>query len=141
MTSIGLGEDGPTHQPVEHMAALRALPNLLVFRPADAVETAECSGWRSMAQSAAVGSCLVAPGAAASAFGRAGEHVRRGAYVLRDAEGVRDVTILATGSEVETAVVAAEKLAAEGVKAAVVSMPCWELFERQDAAYREAVLG
>ena len=139
--SIGLGEDGPTHQPVEHLASLRALPNLLVFRPADAVETAEC--WAAaLAEKAAPSALALSRQALPTLRADAPENLSaKGAYVLRDVDGARDVTILATGSEVELAVAAAEKLAADGVKAAVVSMPCWELFERQDAAYRKAVLG
>ena len=127
--SIGLGEDGPTHQPVETLASLRAIPNLNVYRPADAVETAEC--W------AVALECKTAP--SAIALTRQGvptvrtEHTdtnlsAKGAYVLRAAEGERQATILATGSEVGVAVVAQAQLAAEGVQVAVVSMPCWEAF-------------
>ncbi len=140
--SIGLGEDGPTHQPVEHMAALRAMPNLLVFRPADAVETAEA--WQvALAQKATPSLlALTRQGLPALRVEASAENLTaKGAYVLREADGPRDVTLLATGSEVEIAVNAAEKLAAVGVKAAVVSMPCWELFEAQSDDYRSAVLG
>ena len=141
--SIGLGEDGPTHQPVEHLASLRAMPNVHVFRPADAVETAEC--WAL--------ALMNATGPSVLALSRQGLPTMRdssaddmpsakGAYVLADAEGgARKVTLMATGSEVEIAVKAREALQAEGVPTAVVSMPCWELFEAQDAAYRESVLG
>ena len=140
--SIGLGEDGPTHQPIEHLAALRAMPNLLVLRPADAVETAEC--WLAALESHDGPSVLALTRQNLPALRT--EHVpenlcARGAYVLREPEGGRDATILATGSEVAIAVAAAESLAGSGVKAAVVSMPCFELFERQDPEYRAAVLG
>jgi transketolase len=140
--SIGLGEDGPTHQPVEHMAALRAMPNLLVFRPADAVETTEC--WQAaLAETSAPSALALTRQALPTLRLEAGDEnlSARGAYVLREAPGERDVTLLATGSEVELAVAAAEKLGDERVKAAVVSMPCWELFERQSDDYRRAVLG
>ena len=139
--SIGLGEDGPTHQPVEHVASLRAMPNMYVFRPCDVVETAEC--WE-----AALGLETTPSTIALSRQGlptlRTDAHENRsmkGGYVLREADGTRDITLLATGSEVEIAVAAADKLAEGGVKAAVVSMPCWELFDAQDAAYRADVLG
>ena len=139
--SIGLGEDGPTHQPVETIAALRAMPNLLTFRPADAVETAEC--WAAaLAETHAPSALALSRQALPNLRKDAGENLSaKGAYVLREVEGKRDVTLLATGSEVELAVAAAEQLAATGVKAAVVSMPCWALFERQSADYRKAVLG
>jgi transketolase len=140
--SIGLGEDGPTHQPVEHLATLRALPNLLTFRPADAVETAEA--WAAALAEKTTPSALALTRQALAALRTEASPenlTAKGAYVLREAEGERDVTLLATGSEVEIAVAAADLLAAQGVKAAVVSMPCWELFERQGEAYRRAVLG
>jgi transketolase len=139
--SIGLGEDGPTHQPVEHLAALRAIPNLLVFRPADAVETAECwelalknkTGPSAMALTRQnVPSLRVAAGENLSA---------KGAYVLFEATGKRKVTLLATGSEVSLAVEARAILEKDGVGTAVVSMPCWELFEAQSEDYRSSVLG
>ncbi len=140
--SIGLGEDGPTHQPVEHLAALRVMPNLLVFRPADAIETTEC--WQAALAATSAPSVLALSRQALPALRvNAGDEnlSAKGAYVLREAEGERDVTLLATGSEVELTVAAAEMLAREGVKAAVVSMPCWELFERQSDDYRRSVLG
>ncbi len=139
--SIGLGEDGPTHQPVEHLASLRAMPNLLVFRPCDPVETMECyeaaldnvTGPSLFSLSRQTLPTLrLAPGENKSA---------KGAYVLAEAEGKRQVTLIATGSEVEMAMKARALLAAKGVAAAVVSMPCCELFDRQDQAYRRAVLG
>jgi transketolase len=140
--SIGLGEDGPTHQPVEHLATLRALPNLLTFRPADAVETAEA--WAAALAEKATPSALALTRQALPALRTEASDenlTAKGAYVLRETDGERDVTLLATGSEVEIAVAAADLLATQGVKAAVVSMPCWELFERQGEPYRRAVLG
>jgi len=141
--SIGLGEDGPTHQPVEHLASLRAMPNLNVMRPADGVETAEC--WE----------LAVRPGDTPSILALTRQPVpnlrtahteenlcARGAYVLAETPGrARGVTILATGSEVGVAMEARKLLAADGIEAAVVSMPCWELFASQPVAYRDAVLG
>ena len=139
--SIGLGEDGPTHQPVEHLAALRAIPNLYLFRPADAVETAEC--WE-----LAVGSLKTPSALSLSRQNlptlRTSATVNlcaRGGYVLSEAEGARDVTLLATGSEVAIANDAAKALKEAGLKVAVVSLPCWELFDAQDAGYRASVLG
>jgi transketolase len=139
--SIGLGEDGPTHQPVEHLATLRALPNLYVFRPADAIETAEC--WEIALASPNTPSALSLSRQNLATLERpVSENLSaRGAYVLREPAGGRDVTLLATGSEVELALTAADQLAAKGIKAAVVSMPCWELFEAQTPNYRAGVLG
>jgi transketolase len=139
--SIGLGEDGPTHQPVEHLAALRAIPNLLVFRPADSVETAEC--WALALEQARSPSILALSRQGTPTLRRMGEENRsaHGAYVLLEASGERKATVFATGTEVALAVAARETLEAEGIWTAVVSMPCWELFERQDEAYRNAVLG
>ncbi|NKD54451.1 MULTISPECIES: transketolase [unclassified Haematospirillum] len=140
--SIGLGEDGPTHQPVEHLVSLRAMPNLLVFRPADIVETAEC--WQ-LALETTTGPSLLALSRQnlPCLRDRVDENQSaRGAYVLAEAaDGVRDVTLLATGSEVEIAMTARESLAGRGVRAAVVSMPCQELFDAQTAEYRRSVLG
>jgi transketolase len=139
--SIGLGEDGPTHQPVEHLAALRAIPNLAVFRPADGVETAEC--WE-LALAAGDRPSVLAltrqnvpnlrkePGENLSA---------RGGYVLREASGKRQATLIATGSEVGLAVAAADLLAKDGVRAAVVSLPSFELFRSQPESWRASVLG
>ncbi|CAG1016195.1 MAG: transketolase [Rhizobiaceae bacterium] len=140
--SIGLGEDGPTHQPIEHLAMLRATPNFRVFRPADIVETAEC--WE-CALSASGPSALILSRQALpmlrASHGSAPLSAR-GAYVLRETSGPRDITLLATGSEVEIAARAADMLAGQhGLRAAVVSMPCWELFEQQTEDYRRAVLG
>jgi transketolase len=139
--SIGLGEDGPTHQPVEHLAMLRATPNMLVFRPADAVETAE--SWEIALSQKSTPSVL--------ALSRQNlptvrtEHktknlTAQGGYVLAEAEGKRQAILLATGSEVAIAMAARDLLQAEGIGTRVVSMPCWELFEEQDEAYRRRVL-
>jgi transketolase len=140
--SIGLGEDGPTHQPVEHLAALRAVPHLFVFRPADAVETAEC--WALALVRDDGPSALVLTRQNVPPLRTTFEDVNRsarGAYVLAEAEGRRAVTLLATGSEVSLAIEARTRLQAFGVGCAVVSMPCWELFEQQDLTYRKDVLG
>ncbi|WP_456389114.1 transketolase [Profundibacter sp.] len=140
--SIGLGEDGPTHQPVETIASLRAMPNTWVFRPADVVETAE--SWQIAATSKTTPSvhCLSRQGLPCLRTKHTDANmVSRGAYVLRDTAGERDVTLIATGSEVEIAINAAEALAKDGIKACVVSAPCFELFATQDAAYRDEVLG
>jgi len=141
--SIGLGEDGPTHQPVEHLAALRAIPNLNVFRPADAVEVAEC--WELALAAPKTPSILALTRQAVPPLrsdGAAENRSAKGAYVLAEAQaGAREVTLLATGSEVSVAIEAREALAKEGIRAAVVSMPCWELFAGQSVAYRAQVLG
>src|SRR4051794_1144713 len=145
--SIGLGEDGPTHQPVEHLAALRAIPQLLVFRPADPVETAEC--WALALQNRHHPSILALTRqsvpllrtASAEPHGADRNLCARGAYVLVETAREPQVTLLATGSEVSLAVEASQMLAANGIGAAVVSMPCWELFEQQPEDYRSAVLG
>ena len=140
--SIGLGEDGPTHQPVEHLAALRAMPNLLVFRPADAVEAAEC--WRA-ALEAEKSPSIMALSRQKTPVARkapASENLSaRGAYELSPSEGAAQVTIFASGTDVGVALAAQTLLKAEGVAARVVSTPCWELFEKQSAAYRKAVIG
>ncbi len=140
--SIGLGEDGPTHQPVEHLASLRAMPNLYVFRPADAVETAEC--WEAALAAARTPSVLSLTRQKVPALRTAPgtENLcAKGGYVLAPADGKSQVTLFATGSEVSIAMEARALLAADGIAASVVSMPCWELFDRQDAAYRASVLG
>jgi transketolase len=139
--SIGLGEDGPTHQPVEHLAGLRAVPNLRVFRPADTVETAEC--WELAIEHADGPSVLaLTRQALPTVRGECAENLSaHGAYILAPAERERQVTLLATGSEVQVAIEARRLLAEGGISAAVVSMPCWELFEAQPAHYRDEVLG
>jgi transketolase len=139
--SIGLGEDGPTHQPVEHLAALRAIPNLLVFRPADAVETAECWGLALAEAKSPSVIALSRQGTPTLRAAGAENLSARGAYVLLEASGERRATLFATGTEVALAVAARARLEADGIATAIVSMPCWELFERQDAAYRATVLG
>ena len=140
--SIGLGEDGPTHQPIEHLAALRAMPRLHVFRPADPVETAEC--WALALKNRHEPSILALTRQSVPLLRteRSPENrSARGAYVLAEADGTRRVTFLATGSEVGLAMTARDALAKEGIAAAVVSMPCWELFEQQPEDYRNTVLG
>ena len=138
--SIGLGEDGPTHQPVEHLASLRAIPNLNVYRPCDVVETAEC--WAASLETSSTPSVL--------SLSRQGlpclrtEHTdenlsSKGGYVLAEAEAKRDVTLIASGSEVSIAMEARDQLKAEGVSAAVVSMPCLDKFEEQSQDYRDQV--
>jgi transketolase len=138
--SIGLGEDGPTHQPVEHLAALRAMPNLLVFRPADAVETAEC--WKAALSETRTPSIMaLSRQKTAPARSSGGDLSMRGAYELAAAEGPAQATIFASGTEVAIALAARDLLKAEGIAARVVSTPCWELFERQDGAYQAEVIG
>jgi len=141
--SIGVGTNGPTHQPVEILAALRAMPNMLVLRPADAVEAAEC--WEvALAHQGGPASLVFARQALplVRAEAAAENLCARGAYVLREAQDARrEVTLLATGSEVAVAVAAQRLLHAEGIAAAVVSMPSWELFEAQEPGYRDRVLG
>ncbi len=141
--SIGVGQDGPTHQPVEQVASLRAMPGLLVFRPGDANEVAET--WRVVMGLHREPAALILSRQALPTFDRTGlgaaDGVSRGAYVLADAPGgAPDVILLATGSEVQLAMSARDELAAEGIGARVVSMPCWELFDRQPVEYRDEVL-
>ncbi len=139
--SIGLGEDGPTHQPVEHLASLRAMPNLNVFRPADVVETAECWALALKHDKTPSILALTRQGVPTLRTEHTAENLcARGGYVLADASGTRKVTLVATGSEVEIAMAARALLEGEGTPTAVVSMPCFELFARQDAAYRDRVL-
>jgi transketolase len=140
--SIGLGEDGPTHQPVEHLAALRAMPGLYVYRPADPVETAEC--WALALQRRDAPSLLALTRQSLPLLRRepdAENRSARGAYVLAEADGERQVTLLATGSEVSVTMAAREVLATDGLRAAVVSIPCWELFEKAPQEYQDTVLG
>ena len=141
--SIGLGTNGPTHQPVEFLASLRAIPNMLVLRPADALEAAEC--WEIALAHRSGPSSLVFSRQPLEATGRATTEPNacaRGAYVLAESEGgVRHVTLLATGSEVAVAMKARALLQTDGIPTAVVSMPSWELFEQQDATYRRHVIG
>ncbi|MGA9409768.1 MAG: transketolase [Roseobacter sp.] len=139
--SIGLGEDGPTHQPVEHLAISRATPNTYVFRPADTIETAE--SWELALSSKKTPSVLSLTRQGLPTLRTAHmnkNRVAQGAYVLADADGKRRAILMATGSEVSVAMAARDILQAEGIGTRVVSMPCWELFEEQEEAYRKRVL-
>ena len=137
--SIGLGEDGPTHQPIEHVMSLRAIPNLLVFRPADVVETAEC--WALALEAEGTPSALALSRQNLPQLREQGGMLSaHGGYRLKAAEAARQVVLVATGSEVEIALACAAALEAEGIGADVVSMPCTELFDAQDAAYRADIL-
>jgi transketolase len=138
--SVGLGEDGPTHQPVEHLAALRAIPNVVLLRPADANETA--AAWKIAMQHRGGPAVLVFSRQDTPTFEPDGveEGVKRGAYILSDCQGEPQALLMATGTEVALALKAQEELAAEGIRTRVISMPSFELFEQQDQAYRERVL-
>jgi transketolase len=142
--SIGLGEDGPTHQPVEHLAALRAIPGLQVMRPADPIETAEC--WQIALESTKTPSVIALTRqnipTVRGAQGATGDEnlSAKGAYVLAGDASAK-VRLIASGSELQLALAARDLLAKDGVSAAVVSMPSWELFARQDAGYRSSVMG
>jgi transketolase len=139
--SIGLGEDGPTHQPVEHLAMMRATPNTNVFRPADTVETAEAWEIAMTSQKTPSVLCLSRQGLPTVRLEHKTKNLTaQGGYVLADAEGKRQAILMATGSEVSVALAARDLLQAEGIGTRVVSMPCWELFEEQDDAYRKRVL-
>jgi transketolase len=138
--SIGLGEDGPTHQPVEHVASLRAMPNLMVFRPADAVEAAEC--WRLALEAKTTPSVMALSRQKTGVVRTKGGNLSaQGAYEAAAAEGEARVTIFASGSEVPIALAARDLLQADGVATRVVSTPCWELFEKQTPKYRADTLG
>ncbi len=141
--SIGVGEDGPTHQPIEHLAGFRATPGLVDMRPGDANEVAEAWRWIMRSQHDPVALILSRqnlPTIDRTKYGSA-EGVSKGAYVLADANGGDpDVILIATGSEIGLALDAYEELTSEGIKARVVSMPSWELFERQPQEYRDSVL-
>jgi transketolase len=141
--SIGIGQDGPTHQPIEQLVALRAVPGLIVVRPADANETAEA--WRAVLSQNERPACLIFSRQATPTIDRekyaSADGLRRGAYVVAGAEDARpQVILISTGAEVDYAIKAHERLTADGVAARVVSMPCWSWFEEQDKAYRDAVL-
>jgi len=139
--SIGLGEDGPTHQSVEHVSSLRLIPNLDVWRPCDAVESAVA--WKCAVESENTPSVLVFTRQNVQHQERTAEQVAaisKGGYILQDCDGEPQVILMGTGSEVELATEAAEKLTADGIKVRVVSMPCVDLFDKQDAAYKESVL-
>jgi transketolase len=139
--SIAVGEDGPTHEPVEHVMSLRLMPHMRLIRPADANETSEA--WRLAVECKCHPTALALTRQALPIFDRtkyaSAEGVRKGAYVFSDAQGTPDVILIGTGSELQLAVQAQEKLAAEGIKARVVSMPCWDLFDEQPAEYKESV--
>ncbi|MFA4951288.1 transketolase [Brevundimonas sp.] len=140
--SIGLGEDGPTHQPVEHLAALRAIPNLLVFRPADTIEAMEC--WQIALQTKSQPSAMALSRQKTPAVRTVATSENlsaKGAYELRAANGEAKVTLFATGTEVPLALAAADRLEANNTPTRVVSVPCFELFEQQDAAYQASVIG
>nr|WP_320141010.1 transketolase [uncultured Cohaesibacter sp.] len=140
--SIGLGEDGPTHQPVETLASLRAIPNMLVFRPADAMETAECWELAIKADKNPSSMALTRQGLTPYRTEYSEENLcGRGAYVLSDCDGDADVSIFATGSEVEIAMAAQAALAEQDILARVVSVPCFELFEAQSEEYKKDILG
>ena len=140
--SIGLGEDGPTHQPVEHLAVMRAIPNLLVFRPGDAVETAEAWQCALAAKESPSILALSRQGLAQFRLGDLSQNMTaRGAYIVAGEGEARQVTLLASGSEVGIALAAREQLAGDGIAATVVSVPCLELFWQQDEAWRNSVLG
>jgi len=140
--TVWLGEDGPTHQPVEHLAALRAIPNLVLIRPADANETA--AAWRMALErrDGPTGLALTRQKVPVlfETNRDAAQTVARGAYVLADSSGIPDVLLIAAGSEVHLALAARDVLAQQGIAVRVVSMPSWELFDAQPASYREAVL-
>jgi transketolase len=145
--SIGLGEDGPTHQPIEHLAALRAIPNLTVIRPSDANETVEA--WKVALQARGPVALIYSRqnldildrGQQSAQSGLApASGLARGAYVLADAEGMPDLVLIASGSEVQVALSARDLLAEEGIQVRVVAMPSWELFEAQPQDYKESVL-
>jgi transketolase len=142
--SIGLGEDGPTHQPIEHLTALRAIPGLDVVRPADANETA--AAWSLVLQNTDRPAGLILTRQNVPTFPRGEEGfadtsgVAKGGYVLKDSDGRPDVILIGTGSEVQLAIEAQSQLAAEGIAARVVSMPCREWFDEQDQSYRDSVI-
>jgi transketolase len=143
--SIGVGEDGPTHQPVEQLASLRAIPNLIVFRPGDANEVAQA--WRTIMKLKHEPACLILSRQPLPTLDRAkyggAENTKLGGYILANnvgPDGQLDVILLATGSEVSLCIGAYEKLVADNVKARVVSLPSWELFEHQSQEYKDQVL-
>ena len=140
--SIGLGEDGPTHQPVEHLASCRAIPNLLVMRPADANEVSQCYGVAIGQNKRPAAMFLTRQNVPTFDRSKLGDPrgTRQGGYILLDTDGNPDVILMGTGSEVEICLQAAQTLSDEGIRARVVSMPCFELFEEQSADYRESVL-
>jgi transketolase len=141
--SIGVGEDGPTHQPIEQLLSLRSIPGMIVLRPADANEVAEA--WRLMVTRKHQPVCLIVTRQPVPTFDRkqcaAASGLARGAYILADPQdGEPEVILIGTGSEVQLCMSAHEMLQKDGIRSRVVSMPSWEIFEQQDAAYRESVL-
>lgn len=136
--SIGVGEDGPTHQPIEHLAALRSMPNYTVFRPCDTHETA--AGWYAALTRTNSPTALVLSRQNLPLLAETGKNALKGAYILKDCEGTPDVLLMASGSEVELIYKAYDVLKEKGIKARVISMPCWELFEEQSEEYKESVL-
>jgi transketolase len=140
--SIGLGEDGPTHQPIEHLAAVRAIPNLVAIRPGDANESVVA--WQVAIERTSGPTALILSRQKLPVFDQGklapASGVRRGAYVLRDSEGPPEIILLATGSEVALALGAQDELAKQSIRARVVSFPSWELFEEQPQEYRDSVL-
>ncbi len=139
--SVGVGEDGPTHQPIEHFAALRAMPGLIVIRPADANETAAAWRYALTHRNAPVALLLSRQNLTVMAGTEQHDRLARGGYVLADADGGNpELILIGTGSEVNVAMAAREQLAGQGIQARVVSLPSWELFDAQDEAYRESVL-
>ena len=135
--SIGVGEDGPTHEPVEQLIALRSIPNMKVYRPADGKETA--AAWIS-ALSGTAPTALVLTRQSLPQYENSGLDALKGGYVLKDCTGAPDLLLIASGSEVELCVKAQEELAKENIKARVVSMPCIEEFEKQNTEYKESVI-
>lgn len=137
--SIAVGEDGPTHEPVEHVMSLRLIPNLRVIRPADPNETVDA--WRvALETEGPTALILTRQDLAVLDTSAAKGNLRRGGYILVDANGKPDLVLIATGSEVDLAVKARKLLADRAIQARVVSLPCWEIFDQQDATYRESVL-
>jgi transketolase len=138
--SIGLGEDGPTHQPIEHLSSLRLIPHLHLWRPADALETA--IAWAALIERTGGPGCLVLTrqGLAQVTSQAAPEHIARGGYVLLDCQGAPEVIVIATGSEVAPALEAVKAAQAQGRRVRLVSMPCTEVFDAQDGPWRESVL-
>ena len=140
--SIGLGEDGPTHQPIEHLAMIRATPNTQLFRPCDSVETAEA--WEVALQSDSIPSVMALSRQALPTMRTEITHenlTQKGGYIIRSVRGQRDLTLIATGSEMAIAMEAAGRLGKLGFSVCVVSLPCWEIFDQQTDQYRQAVLG
>lgn len=136
--SIGVGEDGPTHQPVEHLAMLRSMPNYIAFRPCDTRETA--AAWYTALTKTTTPTALILSRQNLPALDGTGKGALKGAYILKDCQGTPDVLLMASGSEVSLIYKAYDRLAEQGVKARVISMPSWELFEEQDGAYKESVM-